>query len=101
MLAARKQALAMLWCARLRVFCVLCRVCDRRTVDRVRAEPQPLRSSGFAVTPEGHDAARQPGDCLCDLKLVGMYLECRYCGTVYGNLREQWESRVVHSDKRR
>ena len=55
----------------------------------------------FTITELGRLMAETAPPCQCELKLVGLLLECPNCGTVYGNMRETgpWSSQAWN-DKR-
>ena len=40
----------------------------------------------FVLTDSGKAAAEADDECQCCLALVGRFLECRLCGTVYGEM---------------
>lgn len=47
-----------------------------------------MPTEGWVVTQQGHEDLRSCETCRCEPRIVGLLVECRLCGTVYGHLRE-------------
>lgn len=56
---------------------------------------QSVRSTDrWTITSAGREALAHCDNCLCRPRIVGLLVECPDCGTVYGNLREEYQSRT-------
>ena len=47
------------------------------------------RGIRYVVTDAGRDALQNGEFCPCEIRLLGVLLQCTMCGTVYGHLRDQ------------
>lgn len=47
------------------------------------------RGTRYVLTDAGREALRSSTRCWCQIRLTGLIMECRICGTVYGLIREQ------------
>lgn len=54
-----------------------------------------VRSSDrWTITVRGREDLANCDTCSCRVQLAGLIVECRVCGTVYGNLREETNQRT-------
>ena len=55
----------------------------------MRLVPSVAHTEGFVLTAAGHEALLHAEVCECQVKLEGLLVVCRDCGTVYGYMRDE------------